>query len=724
MNQPRGRHVNRRVIGAVAVTSVLALMLWSGHPGQPSRTDVGPAVAAPAAQQSVVFLPVALPNVTDLAPVHGLCEGAAPRGHSFTDGPFGVGVRDLAADFTLPTTAGDWNFRDRWTGCDDYVFLLYQRNSSNAQAMWQSDLKRLFETSPANTHWFFLSYSKTEAEVLEDVGGLQTRIDAYLATLSADEQQKWAGHFHYVTQSALALPSWLPAMFMAWGGTVPGVTATWQQNGASQTVSPEAFGARGDWLPPLTQAVEAPLAWYGQACNAADGQPSEPVQDVTGKIALIERGTCAFWEKVWNAEKKGAKAALIYTNTNPKAPMGCSAPSDCNSHPTITGSIIDNAPGVQLRDLLLAGTSIYASLAPTAVGVDAFGIDRYQRLREFGLNYFPYMDTGIGFNHPAMEAGYYNWEWQSQERLAGRADRVIPIFQHEDASDPGWSGKRSVADVTLPDAAEMATYDTAELELSMSCPDHRDRNCPPWDYLVYLYLCDAGNPDKCDFELGRWVTTYAREGHWVTDISPFLGQLRSGGPRRFGFWTVQRYFLDLNLRLSNQRKNAAAQEIIPLFTGGDFNADYNKKYQPLTIQIPADVKQVQLVAVISGHGGGTDMDNCAEFCNHTHDFKVNGVDFIKGYPEAGTDFGCANQVGTGVPPNQYGTWMYGRGGWCPGLEVEPWVKDVTAAVNIGGANVIEYRAGLDGKDYIPKPVDPPVGYNMRIDMQSYLVLLR
>ena len=40
--------------------------------------------------------------------------------------------------------------------------------------------------------------------------------------------------------------------------------------------------------------------------------------------------------------------------------------------------------------------------------------------------------------------------------------------------------------------------------------------------------------------------------------------------------------------------------------------------------------------------------------------------------------GCAEEVDTGVVPNEYGTWLYGRDGWCNGREVAPWVVDVTA----------------------------------------------
>ena len=83
--------------------------------------------------------------------------------------------------------------------------------------------------------------------------------------------------------------------------------------------------------------------------------------------------------------------------------------------------------------------------------------------------------------------------------------------------------------------------------------------------------------------------------------------------------------------------------------------------------------------------------------------------------------GCILQIVDGVIPNQYGTWPYGRGGWCPGLDVSPWVVDITPALQ-EGQNTITYRGLFDGEDYVPRPhPDPQGGFGARIDMTSYLV---
>lgn len=47
---------------------------------------------------------------------------------------------------------------------------------------------------------------------------------------------------------------------------------------------------------------------------------------------------------------------------------------------------------------------------------------------------------------------------------------------------------------------------------------------------------------------------------------------------------------------------------------------------------------------------------------------------------SGTPLDCTLRVKEGAVPNEYGTWLYGRAGWCDGLQVDPWRTDVTKQV--------------------------------------------
>ncbi|NLH49266.1 MAG: hypothetical protein GX444_11780 [Myxococcales bacterium] len=328
------------------------------------------------------------------------------------------------------------------------------------------------------------------------------------------------------------------------------------------------------------------------------------------------------------------------------------------------------------------------------------GVDRFQRIRYIG-SYADYnrFDSGMGWFAPNMkmaanEPVYYNFEAEREDRLAAENATVVHVFDTED-----WASGTGYADVTLPDATTMATFDTLELDLYLGCVgDGEYGDCPAWDYIVNLYLCDEVDPDTCDVELGRWITTYHREGRWVHDISGILPLLAGGGQRRLAFFTSQPYEVKLDLRFSTQGKGVRPVSSTYLFSGGAFNPDYNTNYAPIEVAIPADAVQVQLATVITGHGG-VEPGNCAEFCNTEHHFVVNDTDNLREFPEAGNSNGCMELVDEGTVPNQYGTWWYGRDGWCPGKEVQMVMIDVTSQVTTGADNTFEYYAFYQGEPY-------------------------
>jgi len=74
-----------------------------------------------------------------------------------------------------------------------------------------------------------------------------------------------------------------------------------------------AAAQQGTFTTPLRdlpgQRVTAEVVDVGRACN---GDPL--TADPHGKIALIERGTCSFTEKLTNALTAGATAAIVYNN--------------------------------------------------------------------------------------------------------------------------------------------------------------------------------------------------------------------------------------------------------------------------------------------------------------------------------------------------------------------------------------------------------------------------
>ena len=80
-------------------------------------------------------------------------------------------------------------------------------------------------------------------------------------------------------------------------------------------------------------------------------------------------------------------------------------------------------------------------------------------------------------------------------------------------------------------------------------------------------------------------------------------------------------------------------------------------------------------------------------------------------------------ISQGVVPNQYGTWGYGRAGWCPGMDVDPYIADITDYVSLGDDNVIDYNAcRVSGSSCLPPPTCAGDGYCPEVAMSSYIII--
>ncbi|GIL83510.1 hypothetical protein Vretifemale_12023 [Volvox reticuliferus] len=163
--------------------------------------------------------------------------------------------------------------------------------------------------------------------------------------------------------------------------------------------------------------------------------------------------------------------------------------------------------------------------------------------------------------------------------------------------------------------------------------------------------------------------------------------------------------------------------ILPLFDSATFDASYNTGRSEMVFPTPSRTRTATIVSYITGHGSTVDT-GCCEFYPTSHHLFVNGLEVaVLNFTDAGTSWGCADAVLYGGVPNQHGTWVYGRGGWCDGAAVQPWVVDVSRVLRPPGSvgnNTVRYK-GLFGDRR--EPIDPPgvspAGYIM---MQSLLVL--
>lgn len=353
------------------------------------------------------------------------------------------------------------------------------------------------------------------------------------------------------------------------------------------------------------------------------------------------------------------------------------------------------------------------------------GIDRFQRVRGIGsladvkaynanAGSWPY-ERRLG--NAANEIRYFNFEAERQAGLdAVEATEIQPL-------DGSVVEEFVEFQATLPDAATMQGFDTLEIDILFECPDPdlpEFNNCGAWDYLSHLWLLQdvEGQDEPVKVEMARFITTYHRESRWVVDASQALAWLQDGGTRDFYYewappWNKQPTGVTLTFRLSNQGKGVRPVAALPLHTGGNLGDNYNAGHPDVDVQVPAGAARVELRSIITGHGGAT--QNCAEFCNHGHTFSLGGQEFTRQFDNVGTQDDCETKVDDGVVPNQWGTWWYGRGGWCPGQRIEPWTEDVTSLAPAGSTVSVGYRANLNGRE-------PPTGDYGNIRMSSWLVV--
>jgi hypothetical protein len=355
-------------------------------------------------------------------------------------------------------------------------------------------------------------------------------------------------------------------------------------------------------------------------------------------------------------------------------------------------------------------------------GKIGFSIDRLQRIRGAGyladvtrfdsaLNNAMKWPYKSNLAYAAHDPAYFNAQADLQARLDAEGATVVELWKGETLME--------FADTmgTLPSSAVMAGFDTLEVEVTQQCPDPEKielGNCGAWDYIANLNIAD--DPSNL-VEIARFITSYHRETHWVEDISDMLPLLQSGGQHAFRWsfapsWNTQPTATRLSLRFSNQKKSARPTQATYLFGGADFGSMYNVGRVPVDVPIPAGAKKVELFVLVTGHGSGTGQ--CSEFCNHQHEFTVNGNKHTDQFSMAGTNSGCVSHLANGMTPNQAGTWWYGRGGWCPGQQVDPWVVDVTADVTPGQTATVSYRGLFNGSD--------PADGSGNIDLVSYLVV--
>ena len=367
-------------------------------------------------------------------------------------------------------------------------------------------------------------------------------------------------------------------------------------------------------------------------------------------------------------------------------------------------------------------------------GKSALAIDQSQQLRQIGYLGNPSSFTGTYISYLAHEAVYFDYEYNTfNENDESSYDEIV-VFDGDHYTG-GWASSISNT-IQLPTEFSSLAYNQMKVELLRGCPnanmEYDDAGCDDYDRIAHLYLCDLDG-SNCN-EITRWITPFDRQPHSLTDITPFLAMFRANGGEqkvlKFQESGWPNSLLTLKIRLYHgPNDNGVQREFYPIWNGTvQFNPDYSNNRPPQVFTVPQNATKVEFVAYLTGHGwGSAGCSNCCEFCNSRHIFSVNGgvYEFSKDHPNASDNNYCMEieSIAQGVIPNQYGTWGYGRAGWCPGQDVAPYVVDITDYVLTGEENVIDYDAcRVSGNSCVPPPTCAGDGYCPEIAFSSYIIV--
>ncbi|XP_076006636.1 uncharacterized protein LOC143000990 isoform X2 [Genypterus blacodes] len=611
---------------------------------------------------------------------------------------------DLAAAFTVPTLDGEFVYvPGALSGRGSVIIHAFTHQSGFLESLWSSEasLSSLLRDLPDSAQVLFVSLDDSS---VSDVLWMRKQ----LQRAAVHREKDVLSRLHFSPLPAFALGNWIPNVLYSWG-------CTGHNCGLTQAVF-----TSGDWkMPIVIKRLDARYDWlaahWGQRSyrlvDAGDG--CSPAPSLAGAVAWVSEGNCSFFTKVQILAKSNASGVLVYARPgDPIQDMNCVG-DECLSPLGVPAAMVHLE--VSVAQALGLDQLVNVSFQNTPSPNFFISIDQQGRLAEMGWFLYP---TFMFINWQAQWFDFYTdlqTKLQSHAKVFSVFDKVV--MQGE---------KGAVATVELP--LDVLDFDTLELDLSLSCPGSRDSSCAQWDHTVQLFVCCDPFGLYCNMELGRWITAFRRGiGHWLTDVSPLVPLLDS---RKCIFnmktvaWAMP-WVVSLNLRFStanhtvNHVEKLRPFRVTPLYSGGTFDTDYNNKYQPTKFSVPASVKKVELYAVITGHG--SDENGCGEFCVTSHHFLINHIhNNTRVFESAGSPLGCAALAKEGAVPNEHGTWLYGRGGWCDGLQVDPWRTDITTQLDTSGyeSNTVVYFGLYDGRD--PNPAQKP-GY---IIMSSFLVFFK
>lgn len=651
------------------------------------------------------------------------CADLGLTSRPWVEGGTGADMGEIAADLTIETTTGDIVLSEAWTGCD--IWMLINVDAEDEQPLDFFDergLEDMLLLSPPNVHWVFLFSESSGDDRDEYIEELDDAVSGAISRLDDEDLEAWWMERVHIGTDRSYETGWFGDVISMYGGFS-------NPHPAGAAIDRfQTIREYGYWCDPTTgwEDCDAFFAAYEaiyfnfesdrqdrlDAIDATvvdllvDTSVSDPgwagnrarvdveIPDLTGFDTLEielelecldrpERTSCPPWDYLVN---------LAICDEDDPATTDVDESETCN---TEFGRWVTTywRPGKWVHDV-----SPYMALLGD--GGNTRGFTFYTQQEYITTIRFRFSNEGKGVRAVGAEklftGGRFNWRYNW--------GRTVDI----DSA----SITMSVMEGHAETFAAVSRDDEARFLVAQNGSDNSwDRNDYSrfdwtWDESGGLWICHAIG-DASDAATAAAVDFSCLEDDPETADVDESTQCTGANPEDLetgcnsGAWT--------SLGVADDRDPAGQLD-------GAWQEVWNESKLPKTFTPPAGTQKVELVSTISGHGFGDTNANCAEFCDHQHSFSFNGAGahtFTN--PWIGSTFGCAEQVADGVVPNQSGTWVYGRGGWCPGQEVPQWVVDVTGDVTVGAENTVSYVATHGGDYWAARST------GARVDMHTWVV---
>ncbi|MCK6523882.1 hypothetical protein L6R49_20940 [Myxococcota bacterium] len=648
--------------------------------------------------------------VDDSAEPLDFCAAEGLTVRPFQTGGAGLDFDTLAPDFTFNTTAGTFTLSERFSGCDSYVFInYYEPNKYPVNLTSASKIAELLAASPKNVHYFILSYSQGADTISEEMTELSEKFQKARESLDESQNAHWADRVHFVLDSAWDA-DWIGALnqsyyvdgqFVLWSASID----RFQQVRENGYFCDPATG--WEQCPPIFLLYEPEyFNFESDRADVMDAEADVTVLEVFNDELLSDGG--------WAGVRGVAEVTL---------PDAATMKGFDTLELDLTLNCTDYPSGTQCPawDYL-----VYAYLCEADdPNTDA---DESQTCDvELGRWITTYWRPGrwvhdvSPFLAMMQEGGPRKIAFYTQQpyrvsldlRLSNRGKGVRPVSmtklwgggtfnegynyqKHHSFDGTTWTSYILEGE---EDSFSVVSYDAAAGALTLKAAASNEYRGGRYSRVFLslgvdgLSMCWAENDAPSQEEA-------------ETTPAPDVLDLAAGCEG--GAWELL----------------TAADGAEPSSITGDWVELINPSHAPISVAVPADAAKVELMTVVTGHGFGNTKEACAEFCDHQHRFTVNGdYEVTKEHPTAGTRWGCAEQVySEGVIPNQSGTWVYGRAGWCPGLEVDLWTVDLTGVAEAGETSELSYTGLFEGRAMFEPQYNSGYGStDAYILLTSYLV---